>query len=238
MLEKSEGIVLQNIKYADKKSILKIYTRRFGLLTFNSFISNSPSSKTKPALVFPLSQVEICFSNKQNREVQQLTEVRSLKVYSDLNKNYIKLCMAQFINEVLNKCIKEQSASEELFNFICKGYQWLDEQNENYSNFHIYFLFELCRHLGFEPHNNYDDTNSFFDAREGKFSPISLAFPLGFDMAQSQLFNNLFRKDLIKLSFSKSEKAILLECLLAYYQLHVPGFNEVRSLNVLKEMFV
>ncbi len=237
MLEKSEGIVLQNIKYADKKSILKIYTRNFGLITFNSFVSNAPSSKTKPALVFPLSQVEICFSNKQNRDVQQLVETRSLNVYSDLNKNYSKLGIAQFLNEVLNKCIKEQSPSEELFDFICEGYKWLDEQTENYGSFHIYFLFELTKHLGFEPHDNYEPGVCYFDTREGKFTSIQLSFPLGFDKAQSELLRKLFNADLLHVNFTKTEKAELLDCLLAYYRLHVAGFNEVRSLEVLKELF-
>lgn len=237
MLEKSEGIVLQNIKYADKKSILKIYTKQFGLLTFNSFISNAKTSKTKPALVFPLSQVEICFSNKQNRDVQQLNEVRPLNVYSDLNKNYNKLGIAQFLNEVLNKCIKEQHGSEELFDFICNSYKWLDEQTENYGSFHIYFLFELSKLLGFEPHNNYEPGICYFDTREGKFSSIQLSFPLGFDKQQSELFKKLFTSNLLQANFTKTEKAELLECLLAYYRLHVAGFNEVRSLEVLKELF-
>jgi len=238
MLEKSEGIVLQNIKYADKKSIVKIYTRQFGLVTFNSFISNKPSSKTKPALVFPLSQVEICFTHKQNREVQQLVEARSLNVYSDLNRNYNKLAIAQFLNEVLNKCIREQTAGHELFDFICGSFNWLDEQQEGYNSFHIYFLFELTRHLGIEPHNNYDNTNCFFDTREGKFHSHPLSFPLGFDQQQSHLFLKLFENDLLNKKFSASEKAGLLECLMAYYKMQIPGFNEMRSLEVLKELFV
>ena len=67
---------------------------------------------------------------------------------------------------------------------------------------------------------------------------MQLSFPLGFDKPQSELFKRLFSNDLLRASFSKTEKAELLECLLAYYRLHVAGFNEVRSLEVLKELFV
>ena len=33
------------------------------------------------------------------------------------------------------------------------------------------------------------------------------------------------------------ERAELLECLLAYYKMQVSGFNELRSISVLKELF-
>lgn len=237
MLVKTEGIVLQNIKYADKKVISKIYTRHYGLLTTNVSVGNSPHAKVRSATIFPLQQVEISFTLKQNRDVQQLTEARSIFVYSSLSRDYNKLAIAQFLNEVLCKCLKEQTPNEELFNFISEAYKWLDAQEKNFSDFHIYFLFELSKFLGFEPMNNYDAQNIYFDTREGKFSSMSVSFPMGLDKQQSELFLKLFDENLMEKKFNKTERAELLECLLAYYKMQVSGFNELRSISVLKELF-
>lgn len=237
MLVKTEGIVLQNIKYADKKIISKIYTRHYGLITLNAITGNKPSSKIKTSVILPLHQVEISLVLKQNRDVQQLTETRCTYIYNNLTRDYNKLAIAQFLNEVLCKCIKEHNANEALFDFITHAYKWLDESTESIAGFHIYFLFELSRYLGIEPHNNYDTRNTFFDTREGKFTTHALGFPLGFDKEQSLLFTKLFEEGLLTRKFTRNERNELLECLLAYYRMQVSGFNELKSLPVLKELF-
>lgn len=237
MLVKTEGIILQNIKYGDKKLILKIYTKNHGLVTFNAVASKSPTSKIKTASTMPLQQVELSFSFKANREVQQLTEANLIYVCNEISKDFNKLTVAQFLNEILIKCIKEQYPNEDLFDFISSSYKWFNESKSDFNNFHICFLFELSKHLGFEPNNNFDKENIYFDTREGKFTPQSLSFPLGFDKTQSLHFLKIFDADLLGKPLTRAERNELLECLLAYYKMHVAGFNELKSYQVLKEIF-
>lgn len=237
MLTKTEGIILQNTKYADRKSILKAFTKQYGLVTFNAIKGKSPSAKVKAAAMMPLQYVELSFSFKQNQEVQQLSEAGILYVFDNIGRDYNKLAVAQFINEILVRCIKEQHPNEELFEFIISSYKWFNETEQGYNNFHICFLIELSKYLGFEPHNNYDEQNCYFDTREGKFTSVSLGFPLGFDKIQSQHFLKIFQANLLGAALTRAERNELLECLLAYYKMHVAGFNEVRSFQVLKEMF-
>ena len=96
----TEGIILQNIKYGDKKVILKVFTKHHGLVTFNAFASKSPNSKIRSASILPLQHVELNFILKANKEVQQLTETNLLYVYNDISRNYNKLAVSQFLNEV------------------------------------------------------------------------------------------------------------------------------------------
>lgn len=237
MLVKTEGIIFQNIKYADKKSILKIYTKDYGLVTCNAIISSAKSSKTKPAFVSPLSQVEICFTNKQNRDVQQLTDIRLLTVYKNIHLNYNKLAISQFLIEVLNKCIKEENGNIKMFDFICETFNTLDNCEKEVSNFHIYFLFDLCHYLGINPLNNYSIQSCFFNTLEGRFSESALSFPMGFNQAQSNLFLRLFPEFRKEEVFKKNEKTELLDCLIAYYKMQISGFSDLKSYQVLKEMF-
>ncbi len=237
MLAKTEGIILQNIKYGDKKLILKIFTRQFGLVTFNAIASKSPTARIKPASTLPLQLVELSFNSKLNKDIQQLTESNLLYIFDEVSKDFNKLTVAQFLNEVMIKCIKEQHPNEELFDFITSSYKWFNESKTDYNNFHICFLFELSKYLGFEPHNNFDSQNNYFDTREGKFTSFSLSFPLGFDKVQSQNFLKIFDANLLGKPLGRAERNELLECLLAYYKMHVAGFNDLRSYAVLKELF-
>ncbi len=230
----TEGIILQNIKYGDKKIILKVFTKHHGLITFSAFTSKSPNSKIKSASILPLQHVELNFSFKPNREIQQLKEANLLYVYDDVSRNYNKLAVSQFLNEIFVKCIKEQSPNEELFEFAASSYKWFNESSENFNNFHICTLFELTKYLGFEPHNNYDKENLYFDTREGKFTPLSISFPLGFDKHQSKRFLKIFDADLLSQPLSRGERNDLFECFLAYYQVHVAGFNDLKSYGILK----
>jgi DNA repair protein RecO (recombination protein O) len=237
MLHTTQGIVLHNIKYADKKIISKIYTKDFGLISANINVGNGPKAKIKSGVIQPLTQIECIVSIKENKEVQQINEIKCLFVYTDLQTNFSKLCISQFLNEVLYKCIKEQVANEDLFDLICHTYQWLDKAVDNYVDTHIYFLFELTKHLGFYPVNNRDRWASYFDTLEGKFSATIKSFPLGFDHWQSELFGDLFFHSLSnQKKINRTERLALLDCLLHYYKMQIPGLMDFKSYNVMQEM--
>ena len=237
MLYTTKGIVLHNIKYADKKIISKIYTKDFGLISANINVGSGPKARIKSGVIQPLTQIEFVVSLKENKEIQQITEVKCLFVYVDLQSNFSKLCIAQFLNEVLYKCIKEQTPNDDLFDLICNTYQWLDKADEGYLDTHIYFLFELTKHLGFYPVNNWDKTMAYFDTLEGKFISGTKSFPLGFDHWQSALFAGLFTHSLSnQKKINRSERLALLDCLLHYYKLQIPGLIELKSYNVMQEM--
>lgn len=236
MLYTTEGIVLHNVRYADKKLISKIYTKDFGLLSLNVNLGKSPRSGVRAAVIQPLSQVELVLSLKENKEVHQLVEAKCYYVYQNIPVDFLKLSIAQFMNEVLYKCLKEQSRNEDLFQLITRAYQWLDVAEQGYSDLHVFFLFELTKHLGFYPTNNRSTQDKYFDTREGKFHAMSQSFPLGFDETCSELFARLFDHDLGNQNhFLRQERQVLLDCLMAYYKMQVPGLPEFKSYRVFQE---
>lgn len=237
MLYTTQGIVLHNIKYADKKIISKIYTKDFGLISANVNVGSGPKSKIKSGVIQPLTQIEFVLSLKENKDIQQLSEVKCLFVYTNLQSNFSKLCIAQFLNEVLYKTLKEQTSNDDLFDLICHTYQWLDQADEGYLDTHIYFLFELTKHLGFYPANNRDKYLAYFNTLEGKFQSTIQSFPLGFDFWQSELFANLFSYSLSnQKKIARSERLALLDCLLHYYKMQIPGLMDMKSYQVMQEM--
>ena len=237
MLHTSQGIVLHNIKYADRRIISKIYTKDFGLISANIHVGNAPKSKIKSGIIQPLTQIEFILSLKENKDIQQVSEIKCLFVYTDLQANFNKLCIALFLNEMLYKCIKEQSPNEDLFHLICHTYQWLDKVELNFTDTHIYFLMELTKHLGFYPTNNYNTQSPYFNTLEGKFDSLIKSFPLGFDNWQSGLFSELFSYSITRQKkMTRTERITLLDCILQYYKMQLPGLNEIKSYRVLQEM--
>lgn len=237
MLCTTHGIVLHNVKYADKKNISKIYTKEFGVISVNAFVSSSSKSKISNSLIQPLSQVEIEILFKENNDIHSLKEIKATYHYQSLHENFYKLCIAQFLNEILNKCIKEQQGNEELFNFITQTFIWLDEAKVGFNNVPVFFLFGLTKYFGFYPLNNIDENCRYFDLLEGKFQSFKLAFPIGVNELDSILFSSLFEFNLTEENiFIKNQRDTLLEILLLYYKYHFPGFNSLKSYEVLKEV--
>jgi DNA repair protein RecO (recombination protein O) len=107
------------------------------------------------------------------------------------------------------------------------------------SNFHLYFLIQLSRYLGFYPTENYSETNSIFNLQDGMFQSSMPIHPFYIENSSSPLFNELIK---LSLNFSSdikihiNERRILIEKILQYYSLHIGGFGETKSHKVLEEI--
>lgn len=227
-----KAIVLQAIKHGDKKFILKLYTHDNGLVTAAVALNKN----VKQANIFPLSLINVELVLKQNKEVHQITEAGSYYILSNIRGSLSKLSIAQFINEILIKSIKESATNQHLFDFIESCLVYLNDTETEFINLHLYFLIELTKFFGVEPHNNYSLQTPYFDCREGQFSSMSLAFPLGLGKEDSLLFSEFLKINVLKQKISNEQRHIILDVLLAYYRLHFPGFNTIKSLEVLKEI--
>ncbi len=238
MPQTTQGIILQHTKYRDKKSILKIYTLQQGLQSYAVNVGHSKSSKIKAAHVQALNRIEFIEHIRKLREVQLITEIRLTTLYQNISSDVIKSCLASFINEVLLKCLKEHSANEEMYFFISEKLEELDATQKNISNFHLHFLLELSKHLGFYPNNNFTPTNNLFDLQEGIFVQKVPAHLYYADSETSLHLQQLIEADEQKKDFfcTGQIRAELVKTLLLFYRLHVPGFGEMKSLPVLREL--
>lgn len=233
---KDKAIVLHCIKYADKKYIIKLFTEHHGIITCQARLSNSPSSKVKTSVVMPLHLIDVEILSKGNKDIQLLTEANSFYIYTNIHSDFRKLSIFHFLNEVLNKTLKEQIPQPELFDFIQNSLVYLNETEQSVSQFHHYFLMELLKHFGISPINNFGASENYFNCREGLFTPIELPFPMGLNAADSELMSKALGTDLLKEKLNYEQRALLMEAILAYYKLHIPGFNELKSLSILKEI--
>lgn len=237
MLQKSRGIVLSFVKYSETSIIAKIYTEEFGLHSYVAKGVRSKKSKTKIALFEPLSQVEIIAHQKENKSIHNLSEIRPSYAYQSIPFDIKKRTIMFFIDELLIKTIKEESPDKSLFNWLTHSLTWFDLNEENSHNFHLIFMMQLTRILGFYPKKEVAPNYSFFNLESGLFTTSTPNNPNYLSGDTAALFNILHEssfEEATKIKLNSSQRRKILESLIIYYKLHFPGFREIKSVEILK----
>src|SRR6476620_5485189 len=169
MLHKTSGIVLQATKYSESSLIIKIYTREDGLRAYIANGIRGKKSTFKAGIFQPLTLVDLTASGNARSSLARISEISIHQPYNYLPFDFVKSTIGMFINEVLLHSFKEPHPDEELFLFIKNSLLILDLSMESCSNFHIGFMLQFSRFLGFFPQGEYSSDTSVFDLREGKF---------------------------------------------------------------------
>ena len=240
MLEKTKGIVLHQIKYTDSGIVTQIYTRKFGRQSF--LIKGMRNKKTgKHNINFqPLFILDMELYYKAAREMQILKEYSVSFAPYDIYSNIKKSSVAIFLGEVLTSVLKEETPHDEMFKYIEESIKYFESCKESFANFHIAFLAGLSSFLGFEPHPRLEKEDQFFDMLNGIFVPVP---PVHGNYANEEITNILADffvssyDSISNISLSGKMRNDILETLVRFYSLHLPGLKRIKSLEILKEVF-
>ena len=232
------ALVISSLKYGEADLIVKCYTRQAGLKSYLlRGVLKSKKGKIKKALFLPLSLLEIEANHKDTRNLEYIKEARLLVPYQELHTDVIKQALVMFLAEVLQYSIQEEEPNTPLFDYLAESFVWLDGA-ESYANFHIVFLLEMSRFLGFYP-----DTMTIeepcFHLQEGRFTP-PLIDPLCNCEEVASVFKGYFGIDFdasTRVKVPKSDRLEVLNLLLRYYQLHLQNYKTPQSLTVLNQLF-
>ena len=236
MLVKTKAIVISTLKYQEKSLIVKCFTLSDGLKSY--FVRDAFSSRKgqqKIAYFQPLTILEIEAVHKNKGTLEQLKEVKIDTPFQSIPTDISKSTMAMFLSEMLHHSIHEEETNEPLFSFLETALHWLDQHHET-TNFHLIFLLEMTKHLGFYPDISEADF-PFFEMNEGVFSLLPAINSL--TAHESLLFKKLIslKFDNDQKTFHVSERQILLKVIINYYSIHLDGFQKPKSLEVLKAVF-
>ncbi|MFD2099962.1 DNA repair protein RecO [Flagellimonas iocasae] len=234
----TKAIVLSSLKYGDTSLIVKAFTASDGLKSYLlKGVMGSKKGKLKPAYFLPLMQLEIVANHKNKGTLESLREVKVAMPYRTLHTDIVKNSIVLFLAEMLSNSIHEEEQDESLFNYLEYALLWLDEHPAN-PNFHLLFLLNLTKYLGFYPDTSFQNS-PFFDLQEGSFNKTPSLNPL----IQGELLENFKRflgtnfDALQAIQLTKSNRRELLKMVILYYRLHVHGFREPKSLAVLNAVF-
>jgi DNA repair protein RecO (recombination protein O) len=220
MLHKTRGIVFRFTKYGDSSIIVTIFTELFGIQTYIVNGVRSKSARGKIALFQPLTLLDLVVYYKENASIKRIKELKCLHQYQTLSSDIRKSSLAMFINEMLNKAVKDESHAREIFEFLLNALILLDHQETALENFHLIFLIKLSRFLGFGAHQ----AEEILGVRM-------------LDRQEEEILKTLLTADFTEsVSMTNIQRRNLLEAILRFYTLHIESLGEIKSIQVLKEI--
>lgn len=235
MQQTTHGIVFQCIDYSDTSVIARIYTKDFGLRSYMVRGAKGKRSGGKRAMLQPLSLVEITARHREDGKMSTLKELRLEHPFSAIPFDMVKRTIALFIAEVLCKTIRETGQQSDLFDFLWNAIQLLDVTDDS-RNFHLGFMMNLTRHLGFYPETA-PERAAYFDLRAGEFATITPPHPEYVEGEELKAFQAILGTKFAAISTVRMEnrtRRVLLQHLLDYYRLHLEGMPEVNAHRILE----
>lgn len=237
MVESTKAIVINTIKYGDTSLIVTCYTEVSGIKTYMlKGVLKAKKSKIKAAYFQPLTILYLTANHNSKGNLNTIKEVEVAYFYNSLFSNIKKQTIALFLAEILYFSLKEEEKNSILFQYLEAAFMWLDT-HDNVVNFHLLFLLNLTKFLGFYPKLVNEDY-SYFDLMEGAFTNKKTYTTISEEkLAQFKKILGINFDAIHKVNFSASNRQEVLSTLIQYFQLHLSGFNKPKSLNVLKSIF-
>lgn len=235
----SPGIIFRTIKYSETSIICDIYTKEKGLRSF--IVSGVRSSKagSKAAIYRHLNIVDIVTYDTENEKLARIKEISLHHHFQKINTDVIISSMAIFILEVCRNAIKEKESNPDLYHFIQEWLIYLDSENPISPVTHLLFMAELSTWLGFGPMDNHSGKTPYFDMMEGIFCDYHGGSEYILDGDDSIILYKLCQSDrttIKEIKLLKMERDRLTDNLLRFYKLHIPGFRDLNSVDVLRSV--
>ena len=236
---KARGIVLGTLKYGEKGVIVHLLTDVCGRQSYMIQGVRPTAKGSKMALLQPMFTVEFEGLTSSKMSLHRMKDIAPGMVLHTTPFDVRKSTMALFMAEVLYRLVKESEESSGLFDFVWGSVAALDALEEGIANFHLWFLANLSRPLGFSPDNEYID-GAWLDIRDGHFTPNTLIPSFALSPENARILHDMLECDvryLGEIGLNRTERVEFLEAMLKYYSYHLDSIRSVESLRVLKEVF-
>ncbi|MFV8225238.1 DNA repair protein RecO [Christiangramia aquimixticola] len=238
MVVHTKAIVISALKYGEADLIVKAYTLSNGLRTYMlKGVLKSRKGKFKASMFQSLTQLDIVANHRDTGKLEYLKEAKVIANYHNLHTHPVKQALVMFLAEMLRNSIHEEESNEALFKYLEYSFQYLDA-TPHIANFHLLFLLNLTRYLGFQPELGVRDLQ-YFNLLDGIFQEVSTndycIEGKNVDLLKSLLGTEFDALQHIKMN--KATRSDFLNMLILYYELHIEGFRKPKSLGVLNEIF-
>ncbi len=235
----SRAFVIKSIKSGETSMIVSCYLEDIGYKSFMvKGILGTKKSKFSKAHFFPMNFINLNYSYSESKNFGFIKEVKSEKLYNSLHVDIQKSSVIIFISEILNNIFKEDiGTNKKLFYFLKSSLSWYDDV-DSCNNFHIKFLLELTKYIGFYP-NIKNDKDLFFNINDGT---SSISKPNGLIIRDEEfkifkLFLGTKFEDLNMIKVNNKFRVKILKFIIDYYSIHLQMFKPPKSINVLSEIF-
>lgn len=230
-----KGFYLGHTNYSDTSVILRLFTENYGKRSF--LVKGAKAKKGQSAFLQPFNQIELICNFQLEKELQVGNTLQLIKPLTTIATDVRKATVAIFLTEILNKSINSETDESELYEFLDYSIDLFDHAPFD-PNFHLIFLIELSKYLGFYPKLLGQPNEKYFNLREGVFDATSTAL-YHLDIETSNGIKLLLIKNVAsfkEIELKPSERKNILKSLVNFYEVHLENVS-IQSLEVLETVF-
>ena len=249
----SPALVLHTRKYSDDRLIVETYTEAAGAASFIVRISHGGRKGNVPHTLFqPLALLSISWDEHTRSTLLKPTAAHLLTAqYTPvpekapegqtpdplplthyplplthyplpLTLGPVKSALSLFLAEFFRGVLRQEPPSPPIFRYIAGAVQWLNiADGRSLANVHLAILIRMANLLGIRP--SAEELLPICPAAHREAIPTLLRM-------------NLANQHLYK--FTRAQRAEILSIILLYYKQHIPAFPEIKSVEVLSQIFV
>lgn len=233
-----QGIILHSIRYSDSRFIVRIFCRSHGLKPF-MVTAGSKNNSGQLQMLQPMNVVEFESSIRENQQIQTLRNMRIAHPLHHIYIDPVKSAMVMFLNEVLYKTMADEYVNDRFYQFLSNAMILLDDSIDP-RNFHLWCLLEICRHYGFYPQTDPDGATACFDLSQSVFCAKIPTHPFYIEKEDAENLHHILELEwpqMQEMPLHGNLRKNLLNALVRYIQLHLENQREIKSLEILHEVF-
>lgn len=241
MIKKAKCIALHTVRFGETSLVAYVYSQEYGRVSLMVNNAYGKGKNAKKAIYFqPLNIIEIVFYPGKAQTLAKLKEVSISQTNTALHLNPVKSAIALFIGEIIYRTIREEESNPSLFRFLEISIQTLDALEHGISNFHLIFLSQLTKYLGFYPSGSHTSSTPYFDYKNGLYVSAEPVHPMFFTLEQSRILSLTLTTtytDAHELKLNGRQRNEFLTNMLNFFSYHMDTVQSMKSLAVLNQVF-
>ena len=225
MIINTDAIVLKTFSYGETSLISRCFTKDKGKISF--IIKGAKSKKNLISPYFqPLSFINIIYKENEKRELQIVSKVSFVQIWTQIPLSLRKMTLSQSILEISDFTLEKNDPYPSLFNILIKTLQIFESGDIDENILFWNYEFKILSEMGFMI--NIDDNSDS--------ELISLKRNDKIINTMQQLINGNISDinlDTISLDNKKKISKFLYRKLCFYFE----GFERLKSFKVIKDIF-
>jgi DNA repair protein RecO (recombination protein O) len=240
LIEKTEAIVLNSLKYGDTSKILNLFTLARGRMSVIAKGARRPKNKFGSSLE-PLNHIFINYYYKDGREIQTLTDSEIHTHSRNIHKSIEKLGAGMMILEAIYQAQQPGSPNEELFYLASGALAHLNAFDSDGFSVFSRFMLQMAALEGWEINFSGLDSilhvNCFISLENGSVSPAqdgkSFAVPLNSLKKLSEINSSALDSE-IDIILEHNEILQIHDLFVRYFGYHLERPFRFRSFSLIK----
>ena len=227
MIINTNAIVLKTFSYGETSLISRCFTEDRGKISF--IIKGAKSKKKLIAPYFqPLSYINIIFNENEKRELQIISKVSFVKIWTKIPLSLKKMTLSQSVLEISDFTLERNDPYPNLFKILIKTFLYFENGDFDENIVFWHYECKVLSEMGFLIDT---EDNQEFIQGSIRLKKTDTSF---------SVLQNLIKGNLSKIninSLSKKENRDVSKFLYHKLCYYFEGFERIKSFQVIKDIF-